>query len=659
MDKENRCETGVNNTSFIRRIAWVNIAFQSLFPIVVSFSPAMAADTDKQINKESKIVPISQGYTIQENETLNDVSKKTNATIDQIKAVNPQLSLFSDNALLTPGESIVIPERKKWLKLPDAQQETKQQEPTEQEKQLAHVVERTGHFLKSDPSIDRAADLVRSSLVSKANGEIEQWLRKFGHARVQLNLDKKFSLAGSQFDGLFPLWEQKENLIFNQSSLHKTDGRTQVNLGLGWRYFTPEYMYGNNIFFDHDLSRQHSRVGLGVEYWRDYLKLSANGYLKISDWKDSPEIEDYRARPANGWDIRAEGYLKHYPQLGAKLMYEKYYGHETGLFGKDKRQNNPQALTAGITYTPVPLITLGAERKQGNSGQHDTKLNLQINYQFGMSWAKQISTEAVSQLRTLAANRYSFVDRNNNIVLEYQKKEVINLRLDKEINGYAGEEKPLNVAVTSKYGLARIDWDVASLVANGGSVVEKEHHDYHIFLPNYQYGKDAKNTYQISAVAIDKKGNRSSRVFLQVIVSSAAIDTARSRFLPEKIEMPADGKSTRQVILEIRDKNNSPIDVDVRELHLQIDPEHKTQASRSTDNPSVQVSAFQRIDVAKYALIVTAGTRPERVKLTPFSRNVAFSFAHVITKANEKTAQIKPDQLKILTDNVPADGVST
>ena len=68
-------------------------------------------------------------------------------------------------------------------------------------------------------------------------------------------------------------------------------------------------MAGVNTFIDHDLSRSHTRIGVGAEYWRDYLKLSANGYIRASGWKKSPDIEDYQERPANGWDIRAEGYL--------------------------------------------------------------------------------------------------------------------------------------------------------------------------------------------------------------------------------------------------------------------------------------------------------------------------------------------------------------
>lgn len=57
-------------------------------------------------------------------------------------------------------------------------------------------------------------------------------------------------------------------------------------------------------------------------------------------------------------------------------MYEQYYGDEVGLFGKDKRQKDPHAITAEVNYTPVPLLTLSAGHKQGKSGENDTRFGL-------------------------------------------------------------------------------------------------------------------------------------------------------------------------------------------------------------------------------------------------------------------------------------------
>lgn len=109
---------------------------------------------------------------------------------------------------------------------------------------------------------------------------------------------------------LYPIYDTPTNMLFTQGAIHRTDDRTQSNIGFGWRHFSGnDWMAGVNTFIDHDLSRSHTRIGVGAEYWRDYLKLSANGYIRASGWKKSPDIEDYQERPANGWDIRAEGYL--------------------------------------------------------------------------------------------------------------------------------------------------------------------------------------------------------------------------------------------------------------------------------------------------------------------------------------------------------------
>ncbi|KHP18509.1 hypothetical protein QS38_24000, partial [Salmonella enterica subsp. enterica serovar Dublin] len=100
-------------------------------------------------------------------------------------------------------------------------------------------------------------------------------------------------------------------------------------------------------------------------------------------------MEDYEERPASGWDLRAEGYLPSYPQLGAKMVYEQYYGNEVGLFGKDERQKNPHALTAGVSWTPVPLLKLSAEQRAGKAGEHDTRFGAEASYRIGDSLRSQ------------------------------------------------------------------------------------------------------------------------------------------------------------------------------------------------------------------------------------------------------------------------------
>lgn len=183
---------------------------------------------------------------------------------------------------------------------------------------VAGVASQAGSFLANHPNGEATAVMARGMVTGAATGQLQQWLRRFCTARVQLGADKHFSLKNSQFDLLAPLYDQGDNLLFSQGSLHRTDERTQLNLGAGLRHFAPRYMLGANFFTDYGLSRDYARIGLGVEYWRDFLKLSANGYQRLTGWRDAPELTDYEARPANGWDIRAQAWLPALPQLGGR-----------------------------------------------------------------------------------------------------------------------------------------------------------------------------------------------------------------------------------------------------------------------------------------------------------------------------------------------------
>ncbi len=340
------------------------------------------------------------------------------------------------------------------------------------EKNVASFAANAGTFLSSQPDSDATRNFITGMATAKANQEIQEWLGKYGTARVKLNVDKDFSLKDSSLEMLYPIYDTPTNMLFTQGAIHRTDDRTQSNIGFGWRHFSGnDWMAGVNTFIDHDLSRSHTRIGVGAEYWRDYLKLSANGYIRASGWKKSPDIEDYQERPANGWDIRAEGYLPAWPQLGASLMYEQYYGDEVGLFGKDKRQKDPHAISAEVTYTPVPLLTLSAGHKQGKSGENDTRFGLEVNYRIGEPLAKQLDTDSIRERRVLAGSRYDLVERNNNIVLEYRKSEVIRIALPERIEGKGGQTLSLGLVVSkATHGLKNVQWEAPSLLAEGGKL---------------------------------------------------------------------------------------------------------------------------------------------------------------------------------------------
>ncbi|MGP8336556.1 inverse autotransporter beta domain-containing protein, partial [Serratia sp. CY43514] len=555
---------------------------------------------------------------------MASVAKHYNMTPDALRKLNQFRTFANGFDRLKTGDELDVP----TAPLPPVVWEGKAKGATRptQDDDLAHrtagLASRAGGFLSNNPNGDAAASMARGMATGAAGGEVQNWLSQFGTARVQLDADEHFSLKNSQLDLLVPLHEKKDRLVFTQGSVHRTDERTQTNLGVGYRHFNDGWMLGGNTFIDHDLSRSHTRMGVGVEYWRDYLKLGANSYLRLSNWKDSPDVTDYEERPANGWDVRAQAWLPALPQLGGKLTYEQYYGNEVGLFGKDNRQNNPHAITAGVNYTPVPLLTFSAEHRQGQSGQNDARVGVEMRYQLGGPWRQQVDPGAVAVMRSLAGSRHDLVERNNNIVLEYRKKEVINLRTAERVTGYAGERKSLGVSVTSKYGLERIDWSAPALLAAGGKIVHEGGLGYGVVLPTYQPAAGGVNTYTIGGVAVDTKGNSSNRSETQVTVLAPVISESLSSFMPASSTLLADGKSAQVLTLSLKDGQGQAVDIAASEVVI-----HAGDAKRALK--SAGVSAPKRTQPGVYEVTVTAGKDAEVVALTPTVSGVTLAGARV------------------------------
>ncbi|EMM6943544.1 inverse autotransporter beta domain-containing protein, partial [Morganella morganii] len=335
-------------------------------------------------------------------------------------------------------------------------------------------------------------------------------------------------------------------------------------------------------------------------------------------------------------------WLPSLPQLGGKLMYEQYYGDEVALFGRDNRQKNPNAVTAGVNYTPVPLLTFGAEQRRGQSGKNDTRFSMDITYQLGVPWQQQINPGAVAAMRSLAGSRYDLAERNNNIVLEYRKKEVISLKTADLVTGYAGEQKSLGVSVNSKYGLERIDWSASPLIAAGGKIVQ-DGSDWAVVMPAYRSGLEASNSYTVSGVAVDRKGNRSEQSNIQIIVQEPVVSVEKSIFTPESSVLPADGQSKQTLTLSIVDLSGKKTDIPVSDIVL-----------KSEGIVEAKVSELIRKDVGTFELTVYSGHATETVKLTPVVRKVNLRPATIKisdTMPDSDKSSLSANPASIVADN--------
>jgi adhesin/invasin len=442
----------------IKYLAWSQIAIQGLMPAVLAFTPAvMAADKPVVTYEHSQLLPelsVPVATSSVKSPTAGSNSADSSAALAQ-------------NAKIMAG------------------------------------------LASSENSAGAAQQFAVGQVTQKATQEVENWLNHYGNARISIstNASDDFNMDGSSFDFLLPVWDQKNALTFMQFDTHYQDSDRLIgNIGVGQRFFLESgWMLGINAFYDQDLTGNTSRAGVGGEVWATNFKFSGNGYFAISDWHNSDELDDYDEKAANGFDLQVDGYLPAYPQLGGKLKYEKYFGDKVALFDTDHLQTDPSAVTVGLNYTPIPLITAGVDYKTGQDGQNDTQLKLDFNYALGVPWSEQISSDAVALRRSLAGSRLDFVNRNNDIVMQYRKQDVISLGLPDHLTGEVLSTQALLATINTKYGAKRIDWDSGStLLTAGGKVTKVDVSHYTVTMP------PTAGEFRLRGVAYDRKGNASN-----------------------------------------------------------------------------------------------------------------------------------------------------
>ncbi|EGF1728971.1 attachment protein [Escherichia coli] len=490
---------------------------------------------------------------------------------------------------------------------------------------------------------NNASSFAVNTLSTQATKEIVDWLQQYGNARIKLNVDDSFSLKDSSFDFLYPWLDTQDYVLFSQTSLHRTDDRNQTNIGLGIRHFTPDNaMLGANVFYDYDLSRSHSRAGFGVEYWRDYFRLGVNTYFGLSDWKNSRDIDDYLERPANGWDFSAEGWLPAYPQLGASIQFEKYYGKNVGLFGSDNLQENPYAVTGGISYTPVPLIKFSAQHKQGQSNVHDTTFGVEFNYRPGVSLAEQLSSDNVAVMREVQNRRYDFVERNNNIVLEYKKKHALKISLPESIQGEGESIIPVTLTVNNASGgIKSVQWNDSAFTAAGGKI-SGNGTSWQITLPAYK--SEGVNSWSVGATVQDNRGNVSNYAVMNISVTDSGVSTADSSFTLDGDSSPtisADSQSTYPIVLSLKDSNGKALTGLADDIEMSVEFTADSNSARQRETVTApSLGAVEEISAGVYRSVLTAGSQAGTVRVTAKVQGKTFTLSIKQTAATEPESEV-------------------
>jgi adhesin/invasin len=439
--------------------------------------------------------------------------------------------------------------------------------PVEQEEPPAKNTDALSEFAGGLPTADQQAianpqrqgykgeeefqSMAMGMLNSAATQTAKEWF-----ASHNATTEMAFSVGSkggktASFDLLYPIVDGEKDLVFTQvgfrrSNLRTEDYRNTVNLGVGYRRNIDNWLAGVNAFYDRDMTGKNERLGIGAEVFTDNVRFSGNTYLRLSEWKKSPDLDYYLERPANGYDLRVEGNFPSIPQVVAKAVFEQYFGDDVGLFSAQDRQKDPKALTLGLTYSPAPMISTGVDYRQGQDGLSETSVKLAINYQFGVPLSKQLSM-AYSTNHNIANSRYGLVNRNNEIVLDYKKAQHALLMLPPEVSGTPTARVSFPVTLTGGQATNFTWTGTASSFAQPynssgtGAVV----------LP--AFNPAGLNSYTLQLIGTDVYGEVVKSNVMQVIVTPFLIALERS-----KPEAKADGNDEVMFTASLKEPTGEP-----------------------------------------------------------------------------------------------------
>ncbi|WP_392562885.1 Ig-like domain-containing protein [Orbus sturtevantii] len=541
-----------------------------------------------------------------------------------------------------------------------SQLESDDSENSSGEEKLASGLSQTAQIISDDDSRNAAKSWLENSAYGYLNSQMQSWLNQYGNSSIQVGSQ------GFNAELLLPLFENSNHLVFSQSRINReSDDKKIINLGVGYRHFSDDWMWGINSFFDHDLKNNNARWGAGFELGADYIKLSTNGYWRLTNWRQSKlaEFSDYYERPANGFDIRAEGFLPNYPNIGANFVYEKYFGEDVNLRGTDSLsdlKDNPEAYSLGLSYTPVSLFTFKLNKIMGDS--NETIGAFELNYRLGVPISQQLDSNFVPEIRTLKGARYDFVNRNNAIVMQYQKQATLRISLPKTLAITATQPAALTPTITqNEYEIDHVEWSAPSITAKGGTLIPSPSEPYAvtITMPFYDYISPLKgNSHNISAVAVDVKGNRSNAATTNIIVSRMPIIEIISNVYVSPNPIIANGETAGIVTALVKDTYTGQELVDVAVdftvvsnngeaiSGLKLDGNEETTLTRVSDSKGVVSFPITGIKSGEYTLNVSIeGREPS---------STSFSLV-----ADNSTSQITDGDIIVIDNGAIANGVST
>nr|WP_317978182.1 YchO/YchP family invasin [Tenebrionicola larvae] len=383
------------------------------------------------------------------------------------------------------------------------------------EKAIASMVKTFGEASMTDNGLSTveqarqfAFSQLRDVVADKVASEAQSLLSSWGRADFTLAVDLEGNFTGSS-GALFTPWEDSNShLTWTQIGVSQLNRGLVGNLGAGQRWVAGNWLLGYNTFYDTQFDDRLRRAGLGAEAWGEYLRLSANYYQPLGDWRLTGVTRQQRM--ARGYDVTAQAWLPFYRHINTSVSLEHYFGDNVDLFNTGSGYRDPVALKVGVSYTPVPLMTLTASHKQGEKGNTQGDLGLKVNYRFGVPLAQQLSAAEVESTASLRGSRYDRAERSGLPVMAYRQSKTLSVYLATppwELS--PAETVRLKVQVRSRHGVKHIFWqgDTRALSLTPPASPNTLN-GWTIIMPAWDDSPDAENAWRLSVTVEDEKGQR-------------------------------------------------------------------------------------------------------------------------------------------------------
>ena len=366
-------------------------------------SESIPGATLNQVNKIGQ--PLTKDSELNKNE--DEISKENNADA----SLFPELPVEKETTSKLPANEDVI------------------EVTTDALNQTINEKESIGSYTKR-----KTKEFTKKTIEAEVKNKTIAFFEQFGKIAFDFSLEHQLKISNYEVKYLLPIVNYTTTNLLTQENLKLYDGRTILNMGFILRDLREHFMVGSNVFFDYDFSLGHSRYSIGVEAATNYFRSAVNYYNSLGGSKYllyAINNFNYSAQPASGFDLHITGYLPFERSIFGTLYYSKWLGgyvDTKGLFKlseylsiDEQTTKNPSLLNLSVGWQPMSLVSSSLGYLFQNKKKPQLNFSINFNWNFDLSTEKQTSYQGSIDNSFLKGMKESFVQRQNDIILNYEK----------------------------------------------------------------------------------------------------------------------------------------------------------------------------------------------------------------------------------------------